>query len=124
MNTRLLPLILASSLALATAAFAGPSALTKVTDKHIAELEALHTEAEKKIVVNDFRGAIKLYQDAILIEPDDEAAYTNMGHAYLILGDTGRAKDAFMNALAIDPDDETAKMGLRKIQEPEPLLAD
>lgn len=85
----------------------------------ITELEKLHIEAEKRIAVNDFRGALEKYRDAVLLEADDAAAYSNMGHCYLILGDTGRARESFRSALAIDPQNASAHAGMMRVQDPD-----
>ena len=95
---------------------------TTTTPEKLDELNALHEKADHLIVENNFKEAINVYWDILLIEPDDEAAYVNMGHAYMILGDFGRAKDAFKNALHINPENETALLGLQKIMDPDSSL--
>ncbi len=95
-------------------------AKAQLTDvEHYAAIEKKHAEAENLITVNDFPGAIKIYQEIILLEPDDETAYANMGHIHLILGYTGEAEDNFLNALDINPENETARLGLQKIHDPD-----
>jgi Flp pilus assembly protein TadD len=94
--------------------------LTRTSEEKVRQLEALHRQAEKKIVENDFRGAIRLYQEALFLEPDDEAAYTNTAQAYMILGDFPRARDAFYRALEINPQNEVALEGLNRITDPDP----
>ena len=84
-----------------------------------AALEKLHGRAEGLIAVNDFRGAIRLYSEIILAEPDDAAAYADMGRCYMILGDFERAESAFKNALHIDPANTTALEGLMRIHDPD-----
>lgn len=84
-----------------------------------AELEKLHGRAEGLIAVNDFRGAIRLYSGILLIEPDDAAAYADMGRCYMILGDFERAEAAFKNALHIDDKNITALEGLMRIHDPD-----
>lgn len=90
-----------------------------VTDDRIKELEGLHRAAESLIVENRFREAIDLYTDIILLEPDDEVAYTNLGNAYLVLGDMGRARRSYEAALNINPDDAAAASGLARILDPD-----
>jgi len=68
----------------------------------------MHKKAERLIAQNEIRRAAALYSNIILMEPDDETAYANMGNCYLILGDFKRAEDAFQNALEINPENETA----------------
>ena len=94
----------------------------EATDAHIAQLQEMHAKAEKLIAVNDFEEAIQIYENIILLEPDDEVAYTNMGHANLLLGNIGEAEDNFLNALHINPDNEAAYLGLQRIQDPDAPL--
>jgi tetratricopeptide (TPR) repeat protein len=112
----LLPAFLILLSAGACAAEAVPS---EEEARRLAELESLHKRADELVVVNDFRGAIRLYMDAVLLEPDDAVAYVNMGRAYWLLGDTGRARTAFENALSIEPDNEAAHEGLRRLRDPD-----
>jgi tetratricopeptide (TPR) repeat protein len=99
------------------------TSVTQVTDSAITQLELLHAKAAKRMEEMKPREAIKLYIDILLIEPDDDAAYTNMGQAYLMLGDAARAKDAFLNALHINPDNEIALAGLKNIADPDGTIA-
>ena len=91
-------------------------------DAHIAKLEKMHTDAEELIAVNDLEGAIEIYNNIILLEPDDEIAYTNMGHANLLLGNIGEAEEDFLNALHINPDNQAAYLGLQRIRDPDAPL--
>ncbi|HTL69969.1 MAG TPA: tetratricopeptide repeat protein [Candidatus Eisenbacteria bacterium] len=105
----------ALSLALALA----PPCLAADDAAHIQKLEAMHREAEHLVVLNDFPGAIRAYQDILFLEPDDETAYANLGRCYLLRGEYDRAKEAFFNALDINPENETAQRGLEKIRNPD-----
>lgn len=87
----------------------------------IRDLEILHWRAERLVEAGNFRAAAGLYWEIILIEPDDESAYANLGELYLILGDTDRAKDAFLNALHINPANQEAQNGLYRIANPDGL---
>ena len=93
--------------------------VSKVPADKLSQLWQLHRKADGLIAENDFRSAIRCYLDILLLEPDDEAAYVNMGSCYQILGDFDRAKDAYQNALSINPDNEDAKRGLEKIRDPD-----
>ncbi len=92
---------------------------TSVTPEDMNQIENLHSRAEDLIAQKKFRDAISVYSEIVLTEPDDDDAYTNMGQAYMVLGDYTHAKDAFQNALHINPDNEVATMGLRKIADPD-----
>ena len=85
-------------------------------------LTRLHEEAEVLVAEDRYREAVDVYLEIILVEPDDEAAYANLGHAYMILGDFARAKDAFQNALHINSQNEIALLGLQKISDPDSTL--
>lgn len=101
---------------------AGQSVRT-LSPEEIATLEKMHGEAEALVIENKFREAVRLYSDITLLEPEDETAYANMGHAYLILGDFGRAREAFLNALHINPANELAYTGMQKIADPDSAIA-
>lgn len=116
------------SIFLALCLLASPAALAaELPDdrikQEIAQLEQMHRQAETLITENRFREAVRLYSDIILVEPDDEIAYANMGHAYLILGDYGRAREAFLNALHINPENEMAYIGMQKIVDPDGMTS-
>ncbi len=81
----------------------------------------MHKKAERLIAQNEIRRAAALYSNIILMEPDDETAYANMGNCYLILGDFKRAEDAFQNALEINPENETALLGIKSIHDPDSI---
>ena len=89
------------------------------SDERIAKLAALHKQAEEYIALNRFHDALETYSNIILFEPDDDVAYSNMGHIYMILGDLGKAQNAFLNALDINPSSQTALFGLQKIRDPD-----
>lgn len=102
----------------------GSESFIRTAPETLSRVEDLHRRAEHRIVGDDFRGALSVYTDILLIEPDDETAYVNMGRCYMILGDFDRAKDAFRNALAIDPDNELAAEGLTLILDPDGRASD
>ena len=96
-----------------------PDSFTTVTGEEIRRLEVMHWKGQRLIAVGNFRQAVDLYWEIILLEPDDDSAYTNLGNLYLILGDIARAKDAFQNAVHINPHNEDAAAGLFKIANPD-----
>lgn len=96
-----------------------PKSFTTASNETLDELRAFHEKADQLIAENNFRGAIEIYTEILLIEPDDEIAYTRMGHAYMILGDFEKAEDAFKNALTINPENEIALLGLERIMAPD-----
>ena len=100
-------------------ASAQPGGFASVTPERITELEAMHQQAIEFLLKNDFQGAIRAYSDILLVEPDDETAYTGLGQIYAILGHTKKAQEAFRNALTINPDNEVALSGIQKIMDPD-----
>lgn len=96
-----------------------PESVVNVSPEKFQMLEAMHIEAERLIALGQMREAVRVYWEVVLLEPDDSAAYTGLGHLYLVLSDIPRAEDAFKNALHIDPDNEDAAMGLYNISHPD-----
>ena len=92
---------------------------TYTTQEDMSQIKNLHDRAANMIARHEFKDAINVYSEAVLIEPDDEEAYTQMGQCYMVLGYLKRAKDAFRNALDINPDNEIASMALRKLSDPD-----
>lgn len=93
-------------------------------EEHIDTLDALHVRAERRIARNDFPAALDLYSEILLLEPDDEVAYANSGHIYMIMGNFEEAERAFRNTLSINPENETALRGLARIADPDAPLPD
>lgn len=93
-------------------------------DVHVLALEEKHAAALQRFEAEDVRGAARIYEEIILMEPDDDTAYAEMGRCYLMLGDTDRARMAFANALHIDPDNRLARLGMIRIADPDAPLYD
>jgi len=94
-------------------------------EETIRQLVSLHHAAEDLVAQNKFREAAAVYTDIILLEPDDEVAYTNLGSVYLVLGDFTRARESYELALSISPDNDAATAGLISIRDPDrPKSAD
>ena len=62
------------------------------------------------------RDAVKVYQKAVKIDPNDENIHFNMGRAYLEMGENLLAKECFINALKINPDFETASTMVKTLE--------
>ena len=103
----------------AQAAQAQPGGFAAVTPERVAELESMHQQAIDSLLKNDFQGAIRTYSDILLLEPDDEIAYTGLGQIYLLLGQYKKAHEAFENALEINPDNQVAILGIQRIMDPD-----
>lgn len=102
-----------------TLLWAQPNTFTAIAPEKVVELELLHQKATELILKNDFEGAIRTYSDILLMEPDDETAYTALGQVYLVLGQYRKAHEAFQNALHIDPYNQVAAIGIQKIMDPD-----
>ena len=96
-----------------------PGSITSPSHEHINEIRSLHRGAEDLLEAEHYRQAIEVYTEILLLEPDDETAYANMGRAYMILGQYDRAENAFLNALHINPENELALAGIRKLRDPD-----
>ena len=96
-----------------------PGNFASVGPEKISELESMHQQAIDSLLKNDFQGAIRAYSDILLMEPDDETAYTGLGQIYMILGHAKKAHEAFQNALDINPNNEVALYGIQKIMDPD-----
>jgi len=59
---------------------------------------------------------VPFYENMILQNPEDDMAYSNLGYAYLILGQYLKAKQAFQEALSINPENIDAHKGLKIIE--------
>jgi tetratricopeptide (TPR) repeat protein len=85
----------------------------------IEELSELHAQADQFLAEDKCFEALVIYQNILLIEADDEVAYTNSGYCHMLTGNFTKAKESFENALHINPENEVAQMGLRKIKDPD-----
>jgi Tfp pilus assembly protein PilF len=63
----------------------------------------MHERALRYVAQQDLEKASKLYEEIILIDPEDDQAYVIMGHTYLLTGHYEKAEHAFKNAVHIDP---------------------
>ena len=67
-------------------------------------LNAMHEEALEYVADKRYDKAAKIYQEIILMNPDDDQAYIILGHIYLLSGLYDKAEESFMNAVHIDPE--------------------
>ena len=111
--------VIGLSVSALSAAEPSKKSFTSISPAELAQLDNLHDQAQDLMVQHNFRGAINVYTEILLMEPDDDDAYTGMGQAFMVLGDFKRAQNAFENAIHINPDNEIAVFGLRKIADPD-----
>ena len=116
---RFIPFFAFLGLALAVLIAEASPNLPTVTPERLMKLKEMHLKAERQVASENYQAAMRTYQDIVLMEPDDETAYANMGQLYLMFSDFKKAERAFENALSIDPDNETALGGLKKIKDPD-----
>ena len=55
------------------------------------------------------------YENQILNNPNDDAAYARLGYIHLMFKNTQSAQDAFQDALSISPDNPLALSGLEEL---------
>ncbi len=63
----------------------------------------LHEKALECVSNNNLAEAIKLYEEILLVDPNDDQAYLLMGHCFLLSGDYEKSESAFYHATTIDP---------------------
>ncbi len=112
-------LLFTLSTAFATAVWSQPNGFGNATPEKISELESMHQQATDFLIKNDFQGALRTYSDILLMEPDDETAYTGLGQIYMVQGRYKLANEAFKNALNINGSNEVALAGIRRIMDPD-----
>ncbi len=89
---------------------------------HISLLMGDYAKAEEA-----FRNAVSIdpeniqeitpfYENIVVQNPNDTQAFTNLGYAYLILGEFLKAREAFKNALDINPDNQIAQNGMATLE--------
>lgn len=78
-----------------------------------------------RLRLNDPKGAVKLYQKALAIRPDDLGALTNYAASLVELGELEQAEKQYRRAIALAPtkDDGYCGLGVLLFQEGNPLGA-
>jgi len=71
--------------------------------QNAGKLTGLHERALILVSRSEFKEAEALYQEILLINPDDDQAYIILGHIYLLSGEYEKAETSFHNAISIDP---------------------
>ncbi len=62
----------------------------------------LHEKALEYVSNREFDKAAKLYEEIVLIDPNDDQAYLILGHIHLLNAEFDKAEAAFTNAVDID----------------------
>jgi len=80
-----------------------------------AEVEMLNKLGEEQGKRGNLEEAIKLFNEAVELDPGHAESYNNLGYAYYKKGDIKRAEGCFKKTLEIDPDHKRARSNLRYI---------
>lgn len=75
----------------------------RALDEKVRKIYALHERALSFVAQDLFTEAARVYEEILLLSPDDDEAYLLLGHTCLAAGDYPRAAQAFGNAVHIDP---------------------
>lgn len=75
----------------------------KKAEKLFREVYRLHEKALGLVAEDRFEEAVKVYEEIILVSPDDGEAYLLLGHTCLAAHQYEKAGSAFRSALDIDP---------------------
>ncbi len=62
----------------------------------------LHERALEFVAKKELKKAIKLYEEIVLSDPNDDEAYLIMGHCFVLTGVYEKAEEAFQNAVHIN----------------------
>lgn len=80
------------------------------------EQEKVFNKAFSCLQKKQYEAAISLFEKVLIIEPNHVQSYGNMGIAYGMLRDRGKALECFDKALSLDPDYEVAKTNKRAFE--------
>ncbi len=72
-------------------------------DAQLQDVYRLHERALELVQQKQLSKAAHVYEEIILISPDDDEAYLLLGHTYLMDTKYQKAAQAFRNAISIDP---------------------
>ncbi len=73
-------------------------------ETQLQDIYRLHERALDLVRHKKFSEAARVYEEIILISPDDDEAYLLLGHTYLMGTKYQKAAQAFRNAMSIDPE--------------------
>lgn len=90
---------------------AGELPMLEEIQRRIKSLE-LRREGEGHFAAGDAQGALRLFVEALELDPEDPLVHNNIGVALHALGDVARAREAFERALRLAPALEDARANL------------
>jgi tetratricopeptide (TPR) repeat protein len=74
----------------------------RLEDK-VRAIHGLHEQALSHVAAGRFEEAERVYEEIVLLSPDDDEAYLLLGHSGLAAGHYEKAASAFRNAMHIEP---------------------
>ena len=72
-------------------------------EQKVRSINEMHEEALSSIAKDRYADAAKIYEEIILLSPDNDEVYLLLGHTRLALGHYEKAGEAFRNAIHIEP---------------------
>jgi tetratricopeptide (TPR) repeat protein len=78
-------------------------------------LEDLIEVAKFNFLSSRYEEAVKIWERALKLSPNDSQIYYNMGIAYESLNQLDKAKECFKKTVEIEPENQQAKQHLEKI---------
>src|SRR5262249_1896294 len=94
---------------------AASAAATKEGQAKAAELKRLFDAAVADANAGNHDSAIAKFQQAIVISPNCNDCYDNIGYAYMQKKELDKSEEAYKKAAEIKPDDPTAWSGLANV---------
>ena len=78
------------------------TAAEKRTEEISKQIFRMHEKALQSVGARKFEEAEKIYEEIVLLSPEDDEAYLLLGHTCLVARHYEKAADAFHNAIHID----------------------
>lgn len=75
----------------------------KKIEEKIRSIYRMHEKALSYVAQDQYDEAEKMYEEIVLLSPDDDEAYLLLGHTCLAIGHYEKAGEAFGNAIHINP---------------------
>lgn len=84
-----------------------------------ADYSYLREEGQRLISIGKYDEALKMYQNLVLENANDDESYVQIGHLCMIKGQPNKARDAYETALQINPENMAAAQALEQIAYPD-----
>lgn len=76
----------------------------KIDHDKAESLGLMHSNALDYVTQKKYPEALQIYNEIILLDPEDDQAYIIMGHIHMMMNNFEKAQASFKNAAHIDPD--------------------